>query len=233
VSNEIAKIGLCSFDERSNYIGKTRLTAVWLATTRLARLIKINGPARQTGPHRDRQPCARFSSGWAGCLAESMDSTLVKTFSSSLPKKRSSLTGRMRERIAQSQIEPGSMAWSYLMRKSNWTPSIVPDIGDHNVYLVLDDLGPNGQVWREADAEVTDLETVITDLLTGQYKNPVRVIAFNAAEGWSQDVSADVAHELRHRCDLQMRDVPFFLQGYCDRYERYRDVQLPLPMRLV
>ncbi len=87
------------------------------------------------------------------------------------------------------------------MRKSSWTPSIVPSGDDHNIYLVLDDFGRNGRAWREADVEATDLETVIADLLTGQYKNPVRVIAFNTAEGWSQDVSADVAHELRRRCD--------------------------------
>jgi hypothetical protein len=54
------------------------------------------------------------------------------------------------------------------------------------------------------------------------------------AERWSEDISEEVAHELRRRCDLQMRDVPFFLQDFTDRYEgRYRDVQLPLPLRLV
>ena len=120
------------------------------------------------------------------------------------------------------------------MRRSNRTPSIVPDADDHNVYLVLDDLGSIGRVWREADAEATDLETVIADLLTGQYKNPVRVISFNTSERWSQDVSAEVAHELRHRCDLQLRDIPFYLQDFVDRHEgRYRDIQLPLPMRMV
>jgi hypothetical protein len=120
------------------------------------------------------------------------------------------------------------------MRRTGRTPSIVPNSGDHNVYLVLDDLGRNGRVWPEADAETTDLETIIVDLLTGQYKDPVRVIGFNTVEGWSQDVSADVAQELRRRCDLQQRDIPFFLQDFVDRYEgRYRDVQLPLPTRLV
>lgn len=119
------------------------------------------------------------------------------------------------------------------MRKSNWTPSIVPNGDDQNVYLVVDDFGRSGRAWRETDVEHTDLETVILDMLEGQYKNPVRVVAFNTAEKWSQDVSADVAYELRQRCDLQARDVPFFLQDFVDRHEgRYRDVQLPLPMRL-
>ena len=120
------------------------------------------------------------------------------------------------------------------MRETGRAPSIVPKSEDERVYLVLDNLGRLGRVWSEVDAETTDLETVILDLLEGQYKNPVRVVSFNTAEGWSQDVSADVAHELRHRCDLQMRDVPFFLQDFVDRYEgRYHDVQLPLPIRLV
>jgi len=116
------------------------------------------------------------------------------------------------------------------MRRTSWTPSIVPKGDDQNVYLVLDDLGQNGRVYREADVETTDLETVIVDLPGGQYKNPVRVVAFNTADKWSQDVSADVVHELRYRCDLQIRDVPFFLEEFVERYEgRYRDVQLPYP----
>jgi uncharacterized membrane protein len=116
----------------------------------------------------------------------------------------------------------------------NWTPSIVPRDDDHTVYLVMDDLGKLGRAWREADPETADLETVILDLLQGQYKSPVRVVGFNTAEGWSEDVSVDVAQELRRRCDLQDRDIPFFLHDFTDRYEgRYHDIQLPLPMRLV
>ena len=119
------------------------------------------------------------------------------------------------------------------MRKSSWTPSIVPNGDDQTVYLVANDYGKAGRAWAEADYEATDLKRVIQDLLTGQYSNPVRVIAFNTVERWSDDVSEDVANELRRRCDLQMRDIPFFLQDFTDRYEgRYRDIQLPLPMRL-
>src|ERR1700712_948024 len=105
------------------------------------------------------------------------------------------------------------------MRRSNWTPSIVPNEDDQTVYLVAEDFGKIGRAWREADYETTDLEKVVQDLLTDQYKNPIRVIAFNTAERWSQDVSEDVVHELRRRCDLQMRDVPFYLQDFTDRHE--------------
>jgi hypothetical protein len=47
-----------------------------------------------------------------------------------------------------------------------------------------------------------DLETVIGDLMFGQYSDPVRVVAFNTAEQWSADVSQEVAHEIRRRADL-------------------------------
>ena len=115
------------------------------------------------------------------------------------------------------------------MRTSTWTPSIVPTGDDQTVYLVKDDFGPLGAVWREADAETTDLKTVITDLLTGQYKDPARVVAFNTAERWSQDVSEDVAHELRRRCDLQLTDVPSSLQDFVERHEgHHRQLALRL-----
>jgi len=75
------------------------------------------------------------------------------------------------------------------MRRSKWTPSIVPNGDDQTVYLVADDFGKHGRAWVESDYETTDLETVIQDLLSGQYTNPIRVIAFNTAERWSEDVS--------------------------------------------
>jgi hypothetical protein len=100
------------------------------------------------------------------------------------------------------------------MRQS---PSIVPPGGDQDVYLVLDDFGSDGRAWRETDVEHTDLETIITDLLDGQYNNPVRVIGFNTAEGWSRDVSEDVADELRERCADHRRELPFSVQEFVER----------------
>jgi hypothetical protein len=57
--------------------------------------------------------------------------------------------------------------------RTGWTPSIVPKGDDQNVYLVVDDFGRNGRSYRETDVETADLETVIVDLLDGQYENPI------------------------------------------------------------
>ena len=105
------------------------------------------------------------------------------------------------------------------MRKPSWTPSIVPNDNDETVYLVADDFGRLGRAWGEADYEATDLETVIQDLLTGQYNNPISVVAFNTAERWSEDVSEDVARELRRRCDLQARELPAAISDFVERHE--------------
>jgi hypothetical protein len=110
------------------------------------------------------------------------------------------------------------------MGKPGWTPSIVPNNHYQTIYLVMDKY-KSGSVWHQADA---DLEAVIMGMFEGQYQNPVRVVGFNTSENWSEDVSADIAHELRRRCDLQLREVPFYLEEFVKRYEgRYHDVQLP------
>ena len=67
---------------------------------------------------------------------------------------------------------------------------------DQNVYLVVNDFGQHGIAWCETDVEATDLETVITDLLEGQYRNPVRVVGFNVVERWARDVSEDIVEEI-------------------------------------
>ena len=84
------------------------------------------------------------------------------------------------------------------MRRS---PSIVPHWPNQDTYLVLEDLGGRfGRAWRETDEDATDRETLILNLLSGEYKNPVGIVAFNSAEGWCRDVTVDIANELRRRC---------------------------------
>ena len=75
------------------------------------------------------------------------------------------------------------------------TPSLVPH-SEIVVHIVFDDFGNAGWIYRETDERGTSLEAVVDDLLTGQLQNPERVVAFNTSEGWSRDVSEDVAREV-------------------------------------
>lgn len=103
--------------------------------------------------------------------------------------------------------------------RSFWTPTLVPrQPDDQNVYLVVDDFGPAGQIFREADVEATDLESVISDLLAGQFSKPIRIVAFNTAEHWADDVSVDVAREIRRRFDAAYDDVPSTVEDFVERH---------------
>src|SRR6476660_7837284 len=103
-----------------------------------------------------------------------------------------------------------------VMRSPEQSPSIVPP-SNQDVYLVLEDFGDwLGQAWRETDVEDTNLETLLRHLLEGQYSNPVRIVAFNTAEGWSCDVSEEVAQILSQRCAEQRRDLVFSMQEFVD-----------------
>jgi hypothetical protein len=95
------------------------------------------------------------------------------------------------------------------------SPSIIPGF-DVDVYLVLDDFGKLGRAYRETDEEASDRGTIIRNLISGEYKNPVRVIAFNTAEGWARDVTEDTARavidEARRRGSLLHGAVVDFVE---------------------
>src|SRR5437588_3782592 len=71
-------------------------------------------------------------------------------------------------------------------------PSLAPG-SDVAVYLVLDDFGGLGRAYVETDEAEADAQTIAENLLSGEYRKPLRVVAFNLAEGWAHDVSEDVA----------------------------------------
>ena len=116
------------------------------------------------------------------------------------------------------------------MRRSSWTPSIVPTTQDQTTYLVVDDFGRAGLSFHEINLDRTDLDSVIADLMAGQYDNPVRVVAFNTAEHWANDVSHDIAREIRRRADLAYEDVSSSIEDFVTRHAG-RERQLA--MRLV
>jgi hypothetical protein len=50
------------------------------------------------------------------------------------------------------------------------SPSIAPHGPEQDTYLVLDDFGGRlGRAWRETDENATDRETLIRDLVEGQF----------------------------------------------------------------
>jgi hypothetical protein len=101
------------------------------------------------------------------------------------------------------------------MRRS-WTPSIVPNGDNQTIYLVLNDFGQLGRAYCEASEDRCDLETTISDLMSGQYDNPVRIVAFNAAERWSEDVSRDIAREIMRRVGLAGDEMPSSLHDFVE-----------------
>jgi hypothetical protein len=78
---------------------------------------------------------------------------------------------------------------------------------DVDVYLVLDDFGKIGRAYREVDETQADRATLIKDLICGQYNNPVRIVAFNTSEGWSRDVSEEIAREIREWADRKGEEL--------------------------
>jgi hypothetical protein len=103
------------------------------------------------------------------------------------------------------------------MRRS-WTPSIVPNGTDQTVYLVLNDFGQYGRAYCEISEDRADLETVFYDLMSGQYDNPARVVAFNTAERWAKDVSEDVAREIMRRAGLAGDELPPSLEDFVEQH---------------
>ena len=111
--------------------------------------------------------------------------------------------------------------------------SIAPDaLDDQDVYLILDDFGGHiGRSWREADENLTDREQVIAHLIDGQYKDPVRVIAFNTAQGWARDVSRELADIISQECYEAGFDFPPSLTGFIEQHGSGGPSQLALPLR--
>ena len=100
---------------------------------------------------------------------------------------------------------------------------------DSTVYLVLDSFGAIGTSYRETDAERSDLETVVADLMAGEFNEPLRVVAFNTSEHWADDVSRQIAQEIQRRCDIAGEPVP---EGIRDFVEDHTGPTRQLALRL-
>ena len=93
-------------------------------------------------------------------------------------------------------------------------PSLAPT-HDAATYLVLDEF-PDGRIFRETDEAEADREAVVQDIVSGQFKRPVRVVAFNTAEGWARDVTEDIARKIVDNFQPLSRSAREFVERVSD-----------------
>jgi hypothetical protein len=75
------------------------------------------------------------------------------------------------------------------------------------VYQVLDDLGNLGHIWREIAEASANEQAIIDDILSGHYVRPLRIVAFNTDDGWSRDVTCEIAAKLLDAAGTQGRSL--------------------------
>jgi hypothetical protein len=94
--------------------------------------------------------------------------------------------------------------------------SIAAATSRQTAYLVINNFGKLGTAFAETDVGKADLETVIGDLMSGQYSDPIRVVAFNTTEHWAEDASEDVVREIMRRLDLTGHDLPSSIKAFVE-----------------
>ena len=87
-----------------------------------------------------------------------------------------------------------------------------PDF-DVTVHVVLNDFGYLGRAYVETDETEADEAAIVENILKGEYSHPLRVVAFNTAEGWARDVTEDLlnhsnAWTVRTRIQSDFRFLP-------------------------
>ena len=104
------------------------------------------------------------------------------------------------------------------------SPPLAPVGFDVDVYVVLDDFGSIGRSYRETAEEGGDRESLIRDLMGGQYDNPVRIVCFNTARGTSRDATSEIAQEIQDRVSRQGEEISpgllDFIEWELDRSKR-------------
>jgi hypothetical protein len=87
---------------------------------------------------------------------------------------------------------------------------------DLDVYIVLDDFGSIGRSYRETAEEGADRESLIRDLMGGQYNNPVRIVCFNTGQGTARDVTLEIAQEIQDRVSRKGEEISPGLRDFIE-----------------
>jgi hypothetical protein len=105
---------------------------------------------------------------------------------------------------------------------------LAPSI-DRDLHFIMCAFGRSGLAYVETDPTEADATTIVRALLRGLYDRPLRVIALNAGEGWSRDVSKAIAAKVREVAELEDRELTDDTLGFIEMHtERVQQPRLPL-----
>jgi hypothetical protein len=82
---------------------------------------------------------------------------------------------------------------------------------------VPSDFGRLGRAYCETDEAEADEKTIVENILSGQYSRPLRVVAFNIAEGWARDATEDIAWAVVSLARRENRSIRKSAQEFLER----------------
>jgi hypothetical protein len=100
---------------------------------------------------------------------------------------------------------------------------------DITIHIVLNDFGKLGRAYVETDQAEADEQTIIDNLLRGQYSRPVRVVAFNTGDLSSRDVSEDIARAVAKRARNEHRKLSKGTRRFLEDYLEEAEIPAEVP----
>ena len=77
--------------------------------------------------------------------------------------------------------------------------------------------GASGALTAKPTRPAADEKTIVENIITGSIHTPLRVVAFNTAEGWARDVTEDIAHAVFDQARSEQRPLGTAAQEFVER----------------
>lgn len=74
------------------------------------------------------------------------------------------------------------------------------------LYLVECDVGPHGTEFAPCNRNASSFDQVVSDIVTGQYEDVIKVLEIFEDEGTCRDITEDVARACFERAEPEMDD---------------------------
>jgi hypothetical protein len=80
-----------------------------------------------------------------------------------------------------------------------------------------------------APAAEADLGTIVHNLISGEHRNPLRIVALNTVKGWSRDVSEEIAYDALDRAFDPDTTLSAGAKRFIDRHVTPGEKRPPAP----